>query len=158
MSATATSFSVALPIDDRVRAMAFYRDAFGFELVGEPAEDGVPEPLMFRTGEGALLVLVPRGGFGWVLGEGRELAAPGTSECLLGMSLTTEAEVDALVESVRRAGERCRPNPSTSPGGTRRCARTLTATSGSSSYSRNRTASTCAYSGGAPGGFGAFQR
>ncbi|GAA1106677.1 VOC family protein [Nocardiopsis metallicus] len=117
MSATATSFSVALPIGDRVRAMAFYRDAFGFEPVGEPTEDGVPEPLVFRTGEGALLVLIPRGGFGWVLGEGRELAAPGTSECLLGMSLTTEAEVDALVESVRRAGGAVPAEPEHKPWG-----------------------------------------
>lgn len=117
MSATARSFSVALPIDDRVRAMAFYQEAFGFEPVGAPAEDGVPEPLMFRTDEGALLVLVPRGGFGWVLSEARELAEPGTSECLLGLSLTTEGEVDALAESVRRAGGAVLAEPEYKPWG-----------------------------------------
>jgi predicted lactoylglutathione lyase len=117
MSVTARSFSVALPIDDRVRAMAFYQEAFGFEPIGEPAEDGVPEPLMFRTDEGALLLLVPRGGFGWVLGGGRELAEPGTSECLLGLSLATEDEVDELVARVRRAGGAVPADPEYKPWG-----------------------------------------
>lgn len=117
MSSNPRTLSVALPIDDRVRAMAFYRDAFGFELVGEPAEDGVPEPLMFRTDQGSLLLLVPRGGFGWVLGEGRELARHGTSECLMGMAVATEREVNELVARVRGAGGAVLAEPEHKPWG-----------------------------------------
>ena len=117
MSMPSRSPSVALPIDDRVRAMAFYRDAFGFELLGEPAEDGVPEPLMFLIDRLTTLVLVPRGGFGWVLGEGREPAPTGTSECVMGMSVATEPEVDDLVERVRDAGGAVLAEPGHQPWG-----------------------------------------
>ncbi|MBR8743239.1 VOC family protein [Nocardiopsis sp. MG754419] len=95
---------VTLPIADRRRAMEFYRDAFGFELVGTPAEDGVPEPLMFRLDERTLLTLVPAGGFGWVLGEARDPAPSGTSGCLMGVGVRTAEELTALVERVRAAG------------------------------------------------------
>lgn len=117
MSTTTRSPSVALPIDDRVRAMAFYRQAFGFEPVGEPAEDGVPEPLMFLIDQRTVLLLIPRGGFGWVLGDGRELARPGTSECLLGMAVADEREVDDLVERVRGAGGGVLAEPERKPWG-----------------------------------------
>ena len=38
---------VCLPVADRRRAHAFYRDALGLEAIGAPASDGVPEPLQF---------------------------------------------------------------------------------------------------------------
>jgi hypothetical protein len=38
---------ISLPIADRRTSCAFYREAFGVDPVGEPAEDGVPEPLQF---------------------------------------------------------------------------------------------------------------
>ncbi|WP_017586225.1 VOC family protein [Nocardiopsis ganjiahuensis] len=117
MSTTPPSPSVALPIDDRMRAMVFYRDAFGFEPVGESAEDGVPEPLMFRIDQRTVLLLIPRGGFGWVLGDGRELAPPGTSECLMGMAVATEQEVDDLVARVRDAGGAVLAEPDHQPWG-----------------------------------------
>lgn len=117
MPTTSRSPSVALPIDDRVRAMVFYREAFGFELVGEPAEDGVPEPLMFRIDQRTMLLLIPRGGFGWVFGEGREPAPPGTSECLMGMAVATELEVDDLVTRVRDAGGAVLAEPGQQPWG-----------------------------------------
>lgn len=59
VSASDRSSFVALPIDDRVRSRACCQEAFGFEPVGEPAEDGVPEPLAFRIGQCAQLVLTP---------------------------------------------------------------------------------------------------
>ena len=43
---------VCLPITDRQASFAFYRDGLGFEPVGEPAEDGVPEPLQFALNDG----------------------------------------------------------------------------------------------------------
>ena len=68
---------ISLPIEDRPRSYAFYRDAFGFSPIGEPDEDGVPEPLQFALTEDVRLMLIPTGGFGWVLGDHpRHPAAP----------------------------------------------------------------------------------
>jgi predicted lactoylglutathione lyase len=94
---------VSLPIADRPRSFRFYRDGLGFEPIGEPAEDGVPEPLQFRLNDGARLMLVPTGGFGWVIGD-HEVAAPRQSECVLAVTATGESAVDELVERARRAG------------------------------------------------------
>ena len=38
---------ISLPVADRVGAHDFYRDGLGLEAIGELADDGVPEPLMF---------------------------------------------------------------------------------------------------------------
>ena len=95
---------LSLPIADRKSAMDFYLDAFGFELVGDPAEDGVPEPLRFRLNDQVLLMLVPAGGFGWVLGDGREVARTGTSECLLSMAVPTEEHVARVMDRATAAG------------------------------------------------------
>ena len=73
---------VCLPVADRRRAHAFYRDALGLEAIGAPASDGVPEPLQFALAEGVRLMLIPTGGFGWVVGD-RDVAPPEQSECLL---------------------------------------------------------------------------
>ncbi|GGD42833.1 glyoxalase [Microbacterium faecale] len=103
MTSSTATITLSLPITDRARAMAFYRDAFAFHLVGTLEEDGIPEPLQFRLDSQTLLALIPADGLGWVLGD-RPLAPPGVSECLLGMTLATEAEVNNLVERVRHAG------------------------------------------------------
>ena len=76
---------IALPTADRVRAHAFYAEAFGFEAFGEPADDGVPEPLQFRLGDDLVLMLIPTGGFGWTVG--RPVAERGTSEVALLINL-----------------------------------------------------------------------
>ena len=90
---------IALPTADRVVAHAFYRDAFGFEAFGEPADDGVPEPLQFRLGADLALMLIPTGGFGWTVG--RPLTEWGTSEVAL--SITVE-DVDAAFDRAVAAG------------------------------------------------------
>jgi predicted lactoylglutathione lyase len=96
-------FVIALPIEDRARSHAFYTEGLGLEAVGELADDGLPEPLQLRLGPDALLMLIPRGGFGWVTAPG-PTAEPGTSECQLSWRVATEAEVDAAVERARAAG------------------------------------------------------
>ncbi|GAA4867460.1 VOC family protein [Actinomycetospora straminea] len=96
-------FAIALPTADRRVAHDFYRAAFDLEAVGEPAEDGVPEPLRFRLGADVELVLIPTGGFGWVTAD-HEVAPRGTSECLLNRIVGSPAEVDALTEQARAAG------------------------------------------------------
>ncbi|WP_158883228.1 VOC family protein [Amycolatopsis anabasis] len=107
---------VALPIADRRTSFAFYRDGLGFEPIGEPAEDGVPEPLTFALNEGLHLMLVPAGGFGWVIGN-RAVAARGSSECVFSLTAGTEAEVDELVERALDAGAELVTAPGTQPWG-----------------------------------------
>ena len=97
------SFVISLPIEDRRRSLAFYTEGLGLEAVGPPAADGVPEPLQLVLGDDVHLMLIPRGGFGWVTAP-HETAAPGTSECQLSWTVTTEADVDAAVDRARAAG------------------------------------------------------
>ena len=63
----------------------------------------MPEPLQFRLGDGARLMLIPTGGFGWVLGD-RPSAAAGTSECLLNLAVDGDDGVDDLVHRAVASG------------------------------------------------------
>lgn len=107
---------IALPIADRPTAFAFYRDGLGFEAFGPVADDGVPEPLQFALRDGVHLMLIPRGGFGWVT-AGHDVAARGTSECLFTLSAGSEAGVDALVGRARDAGATVTTEPGPQPWG-----------------------------------------
>lgn len=108
-------FVLALPTADRRTAHAFYT-ALGFDAPGEPADDGVPEPLQIAVNPGFRLMLIPTGGFGWVTGD-HEVAAPGHSECLLSLSCTTPAQVDEVVGRAERAGGRLVSAPASRPWG-----------------------------------------
>lgn len=103
MSTTPVDLILSLPIADRHRAMSFYRDCLGFEPLGEPTEDGVPEPLQFRLTAHTVLALIPTGGFGWVIGD-REVAPPTVSECLLGLSQDSAAGVTETISRMHAAG------------------------------------------------------
>ena len=94
---------ISLPIADRRTSLAFYRDGLGLQPFGELADDGVPEPLQFDLGERVRMMLIPTGGFGWVIGD-NQVAPKGTSECLMGITATTDAEVDDIVGRAGRAG------------------------------------------------------
>jgi uncharacterized protein len=111
-----TALILALPTDDRVRAHAFYRDGLGLAAIGPPGDDGVPEPLQVVVSDGLHLMLIPRGGFGWVTG-GHEVAAPGTSECLLSLRAADDAEVDAVFARAEAAGATVVERPVTRPWG-----------------------------------------
>ena len=94
---------ICLPIEDRPRSYAFYQEALGLKPVGEPDEDGIPEPLQFALADDVNLMLIPTGGFGWVLGD--QPAAPtGQSECILSLRVDSEAAVDALAAQAIAAG------------------------------------------------------
>ena len=98
-----TPVVISLPIGDRRTSFAFYRDGLGLEAVGEPAGDGVPEPLQFVVNDGVRIMLIPRGGFGWVIGE-HAVATRGTSECIISLAVETDTNVDELVDLAARAG------------------------------------------------------
>ena len=92
---------VSLPVADRRTAHAFYRDALGLEAIGAPASDGVPEPLQLALADGVRLMLIPTGGFGWVIGDR-----------LLSRSVQNDAEVRAVIDKALAAGA----EPVTAPG------------------------------------------
>ena len=94
---------VALPTADRVRSFAFYRDGLGFEPEGELADDGVPEPLQFVVNAGLRIMLIPTGGFGWIIGD-REVAPPDRSECVLNLRADDHTGVNELIDRARAAG------------------------------------------------------
>ncbi|MCW3841217.1 VOC family protein [Micromonospora yasonensis] len=107
---------VSLPIADRPTSHRFYSEALGLTTVGEPAADGIPEPLQFTVNDGLRLMLVPSGGFGWVIGD-HEVADRGRSECVLGLTAQSPAEVNRIVEQARSAGARVVTPPAAQPWG-----------------------------------------
>ncbi|TCO44594.1 hypothetical protein EV646_110309 [Kribbella antiqua] len=94
---------ISLPIKDRPRSYAFYQEAFGLEPTGEPDDDGIPEPLRFVLSDDVHLMLIPIGGFKWVLGSQRR-APRNTSECILSLPLPDEAAVDKAFARATTAG------------------------------------------------------
>jgi hypothetical protein len=106
----------ALPIADRPTTFAFYSEGLGFHPLGEPAEDGVPEPLQFALNDGVRVMFIPIGGFGWVTGN-RVTAPPDQSECLLVMTLADEGDVHRMVDRARAAGAGIIMEPTEQPWG-----------------------------------------
>jgi len=96
--------TVSIPTTDLRRAFAFYKQGLGLKLAADVAEGEMPEPVQFKLDERTNLMLVPTGGFKWVLGKDLKVAPAGASECVIGLSFETEAEVNDLVERVREAG------------------------------------------------------
>lgn len=94
---------ISLPTRNRRMAYRFYCDALRLTPIGEPAEDGVPEPLQFEVNQGLRLMLIPPGGFAWVIG-GKRVATPGTSECMLSIGAASTSEVDEIVQRAVKAG------------------------------------------------------
>jgi uncharacterized protein len=107
---------VGLPIADRRRSHAFYCDSLGVQPIGELAADGVPEPLQFALNDGLRIMLIPTKGFGWVVG-GRQVAAPGISECVLTLMTESEEGVDEIIQRALDAGAEIIAEPATRPWG-----------------------------------------
>jgi uncharacterized glyoxalase superfamily protein PhnB len=55
-------------------------------------------------------------GFGWIIGE-RDSAQPGTSECVLVLTVTRTDEVNAVIDRARRAGSEIVTEPDHKPWG-----------------------------------------
>jgi predicted lactoylglutathione lyase len=110
------ALTIALPTADRATTYRFYQEALGLEAPGELADDGVPEPLLFVVNDGARVMFIPHGGFGWVTG-GRAMAQAGTVECLLSLGVDTDEDVDAVLARVRDAGGEVVSEPEQKPWG-----------------------------------------
>jgi hypothetical protein len=111
-----TPVVVSLPIADRRTSYRFYRDGLGLDAPGEPAEDGVPEPLQFTVNDGLRIMLIPAGGFSWVVGH-HDVAARGQSECVVSLGAATPAEVGQVIERARDAGAEIITEPGQQPWG-----------------------------------------
>jgi predicted lactoylglutathione lyase len=107
---------ISLPTADRRTSFAFYGEGLGFDAIGEPADDGVPEPLQFALNNGLRLMLIPDRGFGWVIGD-REAAPRDQSECVFSLRAESEAAVDEMVERARQAGGEVVTQPGQQPWG-----------------------------------------
>jgi uncharacterized protein len=94
---------VSLPVADRPVSSTFYRAFLDRSPLGEPQEDGEPEPLQFLVNDGLRLMLIPRGGFGWVVGDA-QVASAGTVEVLLSREAPSEAAVRQLTDTAVSAG------------------------------------------------------
>ena len=108
--------TVAMPVADRLTTFAFYAEGLGFHPLGDPAEDGVPEPLQFTLNDGVRVMFIPTGGFGWVTGN-RATAPSGQSECLLVMTLADRRDVDEMIDRARDAGAEIVMEPADQPWG-----------------------------------------
>jgi predicted lactoylglutathione lyase len=97
------TITVALPTADRRATFAFYATGLGFHPLGDPGDDGLPEPLQFALNDGVRVMFIPTGGFGWVTGN-RTTAPSDQSESLLVMTLADQSDVDRMVERARKAG------------------------------------------------------
>ncbi len=96
--------TLALPTADRQRAYAFYgADGLGLDTPGELADDGVPEPLRVVVNAGLHLMLVPTGGFGWIIAD-RPVAEGDTTECQVVVEVDSPADVRAFAERWTAAG------------------------------------------------------
>ncbi|MET7708698.1 VOC family protein [Micromonospora sp. NPDC005413] len=113
---TFVPMTVSLPIADRATSYRFYRDGLGLDAVGELADDGLPEPLQFVVNDGLRLMLIPTGGFGWLIGQ-HEVATRGQSECVLSLGVASPADADAIVERARAAGGEVITEPKAQPWG-----------------------------------------
>jgi uncharacterized protein len=98
-----TPVVVSLPIADRRTAFTFYRDGLGFAPLGEPWEDGIPEPLQFALNDGVRVMLIPTGGFDRITGD-HKVAPGGTSECVLVLATGTDEGVDEVIQRAQVAG------------------------------------------------------
>lgn len=113
----AQSIIVSLPIADRPISSKFYRTFLGQDPEGEPQDDGEPEPLQFVLSHSTRLMLIPTGGFGWVVGDGQQLAGPGQVEVLLSRAAADEEEVRTWSRAAASAGGRIAVEPDRQPWG-----------------------------------------
>lgn len=95
--------TISLPVEARRAAADFYSAWLQAEPFGPLEKDGLPEPLQYALAGGSSLMLIPKQGFGWVIGDA-EVAEPDRKECILSMAMDTPEEVDASIARAVEAG------------------------------------------------------
>jgi catechol 2,3-dioxygenase-like lactoylglutathione lyase family enzyme len=74
--------TIALPVADRRTTFAFYAEGLGFRPLGDPGEDGVPEPLQFALNDGArVMFIMAKTGSGCGVTGSRQAAHARAREC-----------------------------------------------------------------------------
>ncbi len=94
---------ITLGVDDLDRAVAFYRDGLGLEtrgIVGEEFEHGAVA--FFELDGGVRLAVWPRASISH--DSGLPQTPRSSTELTLGHNVSTEAEVDRVMEEARGAG------------------------------------------------------
>ena len=99
-----TRVTISIPTHDLARAFEFYRKGLGLPLATDAPEGEMPEPAEFRLDANTHLMIVPVGGFKYVLGRRTAVASPDMSECILSFALATNADVDHWAERACAAG------------------------------------------------------
>lgn len=106
-----TSTTIALPTTDRRRSHAFLRDGLGLETPGDPAADGVPEPLRATLSQTCEVMMIPTGGFKMVtdqLGDepigAATLPADDLRQCFVTIGLGSVEEVDTRYAAASALG------------------------------------------------------
>lgn len=107
---------ISFPIADRRTSFDFYTTGLGLSPVGEAADDGIPEPLQFQINDGVRLMLIPTGGFGWVVGN-RDIASSTQSETFISITADGESGVDDLLNKAQLAGATLVTAPAQQPWG-----------------------------------------
>lgn len=98
------TIAVALPVEDRRRSADFYRAFLQSEPFGATADDGLPEPLQFRINDDTTILLIPSGGFGWVLRDARTVGAPEVVRAVVTWILGDEDSVRQAAARAEAAG------------------------------------------------------
>jgi uncharacterized protein len=111
-----SSVVVSLPIESRVDSCRFYRATLELEPHGDLGPDGIPEPLQFELNHGLRIMLIPRVGFSWVIGD-REVTAADQSECQVVLTCSDQREVGKFIERARAAGAEIVCEPAHQPWG-----------------------------------------
>ena len=94
---------LTLGVDDLERAVAFYRDGLGFAtqgIVGREFENGAVA--FFNLQSGLKLALWPRKSL--AADSGLPLQAPGALEVSIGHNVSSQQEVDAVMQQAQAAG------------------------------------------------------
>jgi uncharacterized protein len=115
MSDQTVAVAVALPVADRRRSADFYLAFLERDPYGTIAEDGLPEPLQFRINADTTILLIPTGGFSWVLRDQRTVGAPTVVRAALTWVLDDEKSVRRAAARAEAAGAETVVSPATQP-------------------------------------------
>jgi uncharacterized protein len=113
---------ISLPVTGRRTSYDFYRQALSLEALGEPDEDGIPEPLQFAINAGVRVMLIRRGGFERATGGG-QVPPPASTNASSPSARPPKADTDVLRPTRRRRRCRSRRPPDISHGLCGRCGR-----------------------------------